>query len=156
MLIWTLSRKKAAGAVILMGIVMAALIVLMGRLPEEEVQPTPLADNASRVAYLASLGWEVEPEPVETLQFLLPEVMTPAYQAYNKLQLPQGFDLTSCLGRQISRYTYTVTNYPSPGQTVQANLYLCDDLPVAGDLCCPGEGGFQEMLIQPREQVENS
>ena len=75
MLIWTakFSRKKAAGAVILMGVVMAALIVLMGRAPEEPEIPLPkLTTNEERVAYLQSLGWDVEPEPIETLQFLLP------------------------------------------------------------------------------------
>ena len=62
MLIWTakFSRKKAAGAVILMGVVMAALIVLMGRAPEEPEIPLPkLTTNEERVAYLQSLGWDV-------------------------------------------------------------------------------------------------
>lgn len=154
MLIWTakFSRKKAAAAVIAMGAVMMLLILLMGRLPPDEVSETPvLSDNAQRVAYLQSLGWEVETEPVETLQFLLPDTLGEPYLSYNQLQTAQGFDLTPCLGKQLSRYTYTVTNYPDRPAGVQANLYLCDDRPVAGDICCPGAGGFQEALVRTSE-----
>ena len=88
MLIWTarFSRKKAVFAVILMGIVMALLIVLMGRLPADESSALPqLTSNAERVAYLESLGWQVETEPVETLQFLLPKTLEEPYLSYNKL-----------------------------------------------------------------------
>lgn len=148
MFIWTLSRKKAAAAVIAMGVVMAVLIVLVGNLPDEEPQQPLLTDNAARVEYLQSLGWEVEPEPVETLQFLLPDPLTQAYLDYNAMQIPQGFDLSTCLGKPVSRFTYAVTNYPEHPQGIQLNLYLCEDLPVAGDVCCPGADGFQEPLLR--------
>ncbi len=150
MLIWTakFSKKKAAAAVIFMGVVMAVLIVLMGRTPEEAETPRPqLTSNVQRVEYLRSLGWEVEEEPIETLQFLFPEKLEEPYLSYNELQLPQGFDLRECLGRQVSRYTYAVLNHPSRAEGVQANLYLCEGVPAAGDLFCPGSGGFQDPLI---------
>ena len=153
MLIWTakFSRKKAVAAVIAMGIVMAALIILMGRM-DESTEPPLLTDNTQRVTYLQSLGWEVVPEPVETLQFLLPDTLAEPYLSYNQLQTAQGFDLTPCLGKQVSRYTYTVTNYPGRAEGVQANLYICEDRPVAGDVCCPGANGFQEALVRPSEK----
>lgn len=152
MLIWTakFSKKKAVAAVVLMGVVMAVLIVLMGRMPEEPQSRPPLPQltgNAQRVEYLRSLGWEVEEEPIETLQFLFPEQLEEPYVSYNELQLSQGFDLTDCLGKQVSRYTYAVLNHPSRAEGVQANLYLCGDVPAAGDIFCPGAGGFQDPLI---------
>lgn len=155
MLIWTtrFSRKKAVLAIITMGVVMAVLIVLTGRLSTQEASAPPqLTDNSQRVAYLQSLGWEVDTEPVETLQFLLPETLAEPYRSYNELQLAQGFNLSACCGKQVARYTYTVTNYPNRPEGVQANLYLCEDQPVAGDILCPGADGFQEALIQPQEE----
>ena len=155
MLIWTakFSRKKAVAAVIIMGIVMAVLIILTGRMPEDgNTEPPLLTDNTQRVGYLQSLGWEVEPEPVETLQFLLPGTLAEPYLTYNKLQTAQGFDLTPCLGKQVSRYTYTVTNYPGRAEGVQANLYICEDQPVAGDICYLGADGFQEALVHPASE----
>ena len=154
MLIWTakFSRKKAVGAVILMGVVMAALIVLTGRAPKEPEAPLPrLATNEERVAYLQSLGWEVEPEPIETLQFLLPAQLEEPYRSYNELQLSQGFDLARCCGKQVARYTYAVTNYPEQSDSVQANLYVCEERPAAGDVCASGANGFQGPLIQAEE-----
>ena len=154
MLIWTakFSRKKAASAVILMGVVMAALIILTGRMPEEPETPLPrLTCNEERVAYLQSLGWEVEPEPIETLQFLLPAELEEPYRSYNELQLSQGFDLTRCCGKQVARYTYAVTNHPGPSENVLANLYVCEEYPAAGDICASGAKGFQNPLIQKEE-----
>ena len=149
MLIWTarFSRKKAVAAVIVFGALMTVLILLTGRISDPVDTPPHLTSNAERIAYLESLGWAVEPEPLETLQFLLPETLEEPYSSYNQLQLAQGFDLTACCGKQVSRYTYAVTNYPERSDGVQANLYICEDHPVAGDLCCPGESGFQLPLI---------
>ena len=154
MLIWTakFSRKKAVAAVILLGVVMAALIILVGRAPKEEEIPLPrLTSNEERVASLQSLGWEVEPEPIETLQFLLPPELAEPYLSYNELQLSQGFDLAKCRGKQVSRYTYAVTNYPGQPDGVQANLYICEETPAAGDVCSSGSKGFQAPLIQSEE-----
>lgn len=150
MLIWTtrFSKRKAVLAVLVMGAVCAAAILLAGRSHSEPgTGQTPLTDHSQRAAYLQSLGWEVASEPVETLQFLLPDTLPESYLAYNELQRLQGFDLSACCGKQVTRYTYTVTNYPGRPEGVQANLYICEELPVAGDICCPGEGGFQEALI---------
>lgn len=106
-----------------------------------------------RVAYLQSLGWEIETEPLETLQFLLPATLTEPYLSYNQLQKEQGFDLSESCGKQVARYTYAVTNYPGRSTGVQINLYVCEDLPVAGDVCCPGSDGFQDILAYPESDT---
>ena len=153
MVIWTarISKKtKAALAVILAGAILAAVILLVGRSPGgEAVADWQLKDNADRVAYLESLGWQVETEPVETLQFLLPETLEEPYLSYNELQNAQGFDLSACCGKQVARYTYTVTNYPGREEDVQVNLYVCEEAPVAGDIFCAGADGFQDTLVYP-------
>ena len=129
-----LTRKKAALAVIAAGVLIAALILLLGRGGEPAAQQPLLTGNAERVA---------------TLQFLLPPQLKGDYVAYNALQRTQGFDLEQCCGKQVTRYTYTVTNYPQRPEGVQLNLYICEDLPVAGDVVCTGADGFQDTLIYP-------
>ena len=84
---------------------------------------------------------------METFQFLLPEKLEEPYASYNDLQLSQGFDLRPYCGRQLARYTYTLTNYPDRPEGVQANLYVCDGQIIGGDIFCPGAGGFQEALL---------
>ena len=155
MLIWTArisKRAKAALAVILAGVLLAVVLLLMGRSDDGQAAQWQLTTNEDRVAYLESLGWQVEPEPVETLQFLLPEKLEEPYLTYNELQDSQGFDLSACCGMQVARYTYTVTNYPGRAEGVQANLYVCEGQPVAGDILCAGADGFQEPLVYPAEE----
>ena len=62
----------------------------------------------------------------------------------------QGFDLETCCGKQVTRYTYTVTNYPEIPQGVQANLYLWGDQIIGGDVIFTGQGGFQTDLAFPK------
>ncbi len=115
-----------------------------------------LQDNESRVAYLHAYGWDLEPEPVETLQLQLPDPLPASYQTYNNLQTRQGLDLSAACGQTVTRYTYTVTNYPGHTEGVQANLYLCEEIPVAGDILCSGENGFQTGLAYPETAGSSS
>ena len=79
MVIWTARFSKRAKAVLLLivlALTAAAVFLLLGRGGGGPAPAITLAANEDRVTYLQSLGWEVEPEPVETLQFLLPEELT--------------------------------------------------------------------------------
>ena len=148
MLIWTarVPKGKTLFAVLTLACLTSVLILLFCLSSADAGLPA-LETNDQRVAYLQSLGWEVTPEPVETLQFLMPETLEEPYLTYNSLQQAQGFDLSACCGKQVTRYTYTVLNYPGYAEGIQANLYVCNETPVAGDLCCTGENGFQTTLI---------
>ena len=152
MKIWNLrvTKKRAAAAVVAAGALLCALILFLGRgsVPEE---PCLLESNQDRVEYLETWGWEVEEEPLETLQFLLGEALTEPYLSYNVLQRSQGVDLEECAGKPISRYTYAVTNYPGGREGVQVNLYVCEGQPVAGDVFCAGAEGFRNPLAYPGE-----
>ena len=156
MLIWTarFSRKKAVISVIIFGIMMVVLILLTGRPFKDNTTSPILEDNTQRTSYLQSLGWNVESEPVETLQFLFPDTLEEPYLSYNELQLAQGFDLAVCCGKQVIRYTYAITNYPGHTEGVQVNLYVCNEALVAGDICCLGKDGFQKPLM-PIDAIQN-
>ena len=148
MLIWTArvpKRKTIFAALTLAGL--TSVLALCFCLYSPASKLPSLESNDQRVAYLQSLGWEIEPEPMETLQFLMPETLEEPYLTYNELQHAQGFDLSACCGKQVTRYTYAVLNHPDRAEGVQANLYICNEVPVAGDLFCPGENGFQLPLI---------
>ena len=106
--------------------------------------------DQERVAYLAGLGWEADPAPVETLTFSLPQPLSTAYEEYNQLQLEQGFDLTPYAGMQVKRYSYAVHNYPGYPDQVQADLYLCGDTIIAGDILYYGDQGFVATLQFPK------
>ena len=157
MLIWTarVSKKKTAAITAAILVVVLAVVVVLGKHADSADSNLPqLADNEARVSYLQSMGWEVEPEPVETLQFLLPEKLEEPYLTYNELQDSQGFDLSTACGKQVSRFTYTVTNYPNRPEGVQLNLYVCEEQSVAGDVLCAGADGFQDTLVYPETEAK--
>ncbi|WP_353961146.1 hypothetical protein [Klebsiella pneumoniae] len=41
-------------------------------------------------------------------------------------------------------------NYPGRNEDVQADLYLCEDLIIAGDILCCGNDGFVATLVYPK------
>ncbi|MBE7004288.1 MAG: DUF4830 domain-containing protein [Ruminococcaceae bacterium] len=141
---------------VLLGVLVVLLLLLSAAFlkkggteaPEPETAPR-VETNAQRVAYLASLGWEADSEPVEALRMTLPDELVEPYRSYNELQLRQGFDLTPLLGETLERYTYTVTNYPGRPRGCQADLYVCDGTVVAGDVICTGADGFIATLEYP-------
>ena len=103
------------------------------------------------MAYLQGLGWQVSPEPVETLDLQLPEDLKSQWGDYLKLQEKQGLPFSGCAGQTVRRFTYTVTNYPEVPDGVQANLFLCGDRLVGGDIIATGENGFQTVLAFPEK-----
>lgn len=153
MKIWNLriTKKRLAGAAVAAVLAVCGLLILPGQDSDCEKEPVLLESNADRLEYLAQWGWEVEEEPVETLQFLLEKPLQEPYLSYNVLQRSQGFDLEEYAGKPVSRYTYAVTNYPGGREGVQVNLYLCEGLPVAGDVFCSGADGFRNPLAYPGE-----
>lgn len=153
MLIWTarLRGKKVLLISILtvFAVIAAAALIALARSGPAD-KDTQLLDTAeARTAYLKELGWEIDPEPVATLQLQLSEPLAEPYLSYNKLQKEQGFDLTALTGRQLTRYTYTLKNYPDHPDGAQVNLYLCEGQVAAGDVMVTGANGFQTTLEFP-------
>lgn len=152
MFIWTahLRKKRVLAAAVLLAALAILLVVLGGifRSPAED-GAARLDTEEARIGYLKELGWEVAPDPVSTLQIRIPDPLTEDYEAYNDLQREQGFDLAELKGQQVTRYTYSVLNYPGHSEGVQVNLYLCEGLPAAGDIIVTGANGFQAGLDFP-------
>lgn len=145
------TRAKAVVSVLLIGVFLSGIILLTGACQRnEETMPPKGETNEERLSYLAQLGWEADADPVETLHLQLPEEFQDTeYDAYNTLQLSQGFDLRQYAGMSVVRYTYAVKNYPGRSDTVQLNLYCCEGIIVAGDVMALGENGFQTTLEFP-------
>ncbi|MBQ9459547.1 MAG: DUF4830 domain-containing protein [Oscillospiraceae bacterium] len=120
---------------------------------EDTSEQPRVETNDERIAYLSSLGWEAEGEPVESLRLTLPQELVEPYRSYNELQLRQGFDLSALLGKSLERYTYTITNYPGRPKGCQADLFIYQGEVVAGDIICAGADGFIATLEYPNGQA---
>ena len=90
----TPARRIGAVKVILFGVLAAAVILLAGALGRRSGGSVIRAGtNEERVAYLQSLGWEVEETPILEQEITLPKEFPDVLDQYNELQRQQGFDL---------------------------------------------------------------
>ena len=92
--------------------------------------------------FLSQFGWEVEPTPLEEVKINIPAEFDKVMNAYNELQRNQGLDLTKYRGRDVTRYTFKVTNYPNYDGTVMANVITYKGKVIGGDLCSSDVTGF--------------
>ena len=111
--------------------------------------PKGVKTNQDRIDYLAAYGWQVSEEPIATQELLIPEEMDDSYDEYLALQAQQGFDLEKYAGKRVKRYTYEITNYPSGETGVQANLLICKNTVVGGEVLSPQLDGFLHGLAMP-------
>lgn len=132
-----ISKRKALTIVLIAAAILIALILLRG------CGGTPdYSSMEGRQQFLNSLGWEIDPssEDIRTVQ--LPQDLDETLQAYNEMQLQQGFDLTRHLGEQCQQITYRITNYPDDSQTVLVTLYIQGKQLIAGDIHSTALNGF--------------
>ncbi|MEG2039260.1 MAG: DUF4830 domain-containing protein [Oscillospiraceae bacterium] len=106
--------------------------------------------NETRVDFITSFGWQIVEEPVEILEVLIPEQLDAAYEQYNAIQKDQGFDLSKYCGKQVKRYTYSVTNYPDTPDNVQISLLIYKNTIIAADVCCTKLDGFMHGIKLPQ------
>lgn len=134
-------RRILLAAAALAGVILLAMAIGRAR----DGAPT-LPDRQARIDYLASLGFEVEPDSETRREILLPREFGDVLERYNDLQKQQGFDLHRYAGRSATLYSYAVTNWPDPSATVVVDLYCCKSRPIAGDVHSTALDGFMLAL----------
>lgn len=156
MRVYHITRKRITlSALVMVALVVCLGFVLVGCQSGEETAPgIPAGTDDQRVAYLEGLGWQVDRSPIETLDLQLPEDMTTTWADYAALQEGQDFPFTDYAGKNVRRYTYRVNNYPEVTKGVQANLYVCNDELIGGDIIATGPNGFQRGLSFPESKEE--
>ena len=107
------------------------------------------ADNDGRVAFLASFGWTVNAEPVQTQQIRIPEQSSEVFDRYNELQRSQGYDLTQYAGQTVTRYVYEIQNYEDAAAPVYASVLVSDGQVIGGDVASTEPGGVMHGFAKP-------
>jgi hypothetical protein len=97
---------------------------------------------ADVVKFLEQFGWEVEATPLEEVTIKIPEEFDKVMNAYNELQRNQGLDLSKYKGREVTRYTFRITNYPDYKGSVMANVIVYKKHVIGGDICSTDVTGF--------------
>lgn len=98
--------------------------------------------SADRVAFISQFGWSVEETPVDEKDVTIPASFDKIYENYNQLQKNQGLSLNKYKGKEVTRYTYKITNYPEYDGDVYINLLVFKNKVIGGDVCSADSLGF--------------
>lgn len=109
--------------------------------------------NEDRVSFICQFGWEIDQEPAEIMEVVIPEQLDAVYEQYNAIQKEQGFDLSKYCGKKLKRYTYKVNNYPEQPDFVQVSLLIYRDTVVGGDVCSTRLDGFMHGLRMTQKKT---
>jgi len=148
----------------IIGIALIALVSLIVFVPRYDVSSTAailaekesirfdkIKTNEDRIAFLAQYGWEVSGTPVEEVTLSIPSEFDKIMKTYNELQKQQGLDLSKYKGRDVMRYTYEITNYPNHAGKVLANVIVCKNRVIGGDICSTDISGFIHGFALPQK-----
>lgn len=156
MFIYTLkaSTIKFFGVVLLSVAVLVALVTVIptngssGEVAAAAVDFDDVGTNVGRLDFLEQFGYDVNPEPLEIKEIMVPDEFDTVYDAYNDIQKAQGLNLMKYQGRKVTRYTYEAENYDFEGR-VMANMLVYKGKVIAGDICSLDGEGFVHGFEKP-------
>lgn len=137
-------RKGAVCIVLAIAALLCLMVVIRGI--DRNASRGKVTDAESAAAYLLALGWEVDTDTVQIQGTVLPEYFDDMFSEYNKLQLEQGFDLEKYAGKEVTVYTFQVTNYSNTSCDVMACLMTCKSRVIGGDIHSAELDGFMHAL----------
>jgi len=81
----------------------------------------------------------------------IPREFDRVMSTYNELQKRQGLDLSKYRGREVTRYSYKITNYPGYEGSVTANVIVYKNRVIGGDVSSSDVQGFIGTFEYPRD-----
>ena len=148
-----------ASTIKLVGVICVALtvlITLIAFIPTYAISSQPSADVDGEVKYnydkvktaedaaefLSQFGWTVNAAPIEVKTVTIPSEFDKVFATYNEIQKEQGLDLKKFRNKEVTRYTFSVENYPDYDGTVYANVLVYRNRVIGGDICSADVTGF--------------
>lgn len=146
-----------ASTVKLVGVITVALtvlITLIAFVPTYSISGSTDADAeltysydkiktvSDAAAFLSQFGWKVESTPAEIKTVTIPSEFDKVFGAYNELQKAQGLNLSKYKSREVTRYTFRITNYEDYEGIVYANVLVYRNRVIGGDVCSADASGF--------------
>lgn len=98
--------------------------------------------SADAANFLAQFGWTVDGGNAKAVTVTIPSEFDKVFTAYNEIQRAQGLDLSKYKKKELTRYTFVVTNYKDYEGVVYANVLVYRNKVVGGDICSADVAGF--------------
>lgn len=107
---------------------------------------TAAEDTAARIAFLNTLGYEVDPAYCEVCEIHIPEEFDAVFSEYNAMQAAADMDLTPYQGKRVKCWSYRILNSGNTEETI-AHLYVYRDKIVGGDITETVQNGRMTALV---------
>lgn len=117
------------------------------------------ATEEERLSFLSQFGWEVDEEPAEVKEVVIPTEFDDVYNQYNVIQKEQNLDLEKFKGARVKCWSYNVRNYPgyeTKGGVIRATLLVFDGVVIGGDISSTELSGFMHTFDFPQEKAIES
>ena len=123
MFVLSVSKKKIrAVAIVLLLVFFAGVCTAVSRVQLKKLNVQSVENksgainfkaenNQERLKFISQFGWEVDSEPVEVNEVIIPQEFDDVYNNYNEIQLMQNCDLRDYSGERVKRWTYIIKNY---------------------------------------------
>ena len=117
---------------------------------EKEISYDKIKTNQDRIDFLAQFGWKVSGDPIETADITIPKEFDKIFTGYNEIQKRQGLDLSKYKNKNVTRYTYEISNYEGEEGKVYANIIVYRNKVIGGDVCSADVKGFIHGFEKPQ------
>jgi len=143
------NKKTAILTVVLSALVLIGIVMLAGAFTgmQEASQLMSVRNEKQRIAYLEQNGWLVETPALSEERVVIPRTFSEIFDAYNQLQLEQGFDLSQYCGTEVELYTYRVKNFENDDYII-AQMYVSHGIVIGGDVHSTALDGFMVGLVR--------
>ena len=155
MFVYSIKSKHIKVALLVIFVVFTVISLFILSQDSKETGKSGMSIKAStheeRMAFLSQYGWELDEEPVEVQEVIIPSEFDDTYTAYNEIQKDQGFDLAVYAGMRAKRWTYIIKNYSGyeNKDCIRVNVLVYDGLVIGGDVCSIELDGFMHGFQMP-------
>lgn len=110
--------------------------------------------HEERVAFFAQFGWEIDENPTQVKEVIIPAEFDETYEKYNDIQRQQNLDLEKYKGARVKLWSYDIINYPGYENTdgiIRGNILVYEGVIIGGDICSNELGGFMHTFSLPTQ-----
>ncbi|MBQ8503616.1 MAG: DUF4830 domain-containing protein [Clostridia bacterium] len=110
-----------------------------------------------RISFFSQFGWEIDEEPVEVKEVIIPTEFDETYSGYNELQKSQGLDLEPYKGVRVKAWCYEIKNYPgyeNKENLIHGNILVYDGIIIGGDVSSTELDGFIHGFALPSADTQ--
>ncbi len=114
------------------------------------------SNEEERIAFLSQFGWEINEDPIEVSEVIIPSEFNDTYSAYNELQKKQSMDLVPYKGQRVKKWVYEVKNYPDyPAESgcIRATMLIYEGMVIGGDVSSIELDGFMQGFDFPDAEL---